>query len=96
MAETTDELDHVAHLSLVVLGHRACEAPLPVSHEGYRAHSLTQLIGQLRERLADYPNRWHGDVWNEARERADARRKADREEARAERERRRGLTRARN
>lgn len=57
MAETLTELEHVAHLSLVVLGHDACERRLPVSHEEIPGNTLNELIGYARERLADYPNR---------------------------------------
>lgn len=60
MAESLDELDRVAHLSLVVLGHAECDLPLPVHHEGIPGQSLTELLGGLRERLAGYPNRAAG------------------------------------
>ncbi|MDN4174695.1 hypothetical protein QWY28_17165 [Nocardioides sp. SOB77] len=65
MAETLEEIEAVAHLSLVLLGHPACEQPLPVAHvETQPARTLTQLIGHIRERLADYPNRDRSEAFH--------------------------------
>lgn len=57
-AETLDELEAVAHASLLVAGHATCQQPAPAPVR-WAPHgiTLTQLIGNTRERLADYPNR---------------------------------------
>lgn len=86
MAETVQELDAIAHLSLILLGHAVCEQPLPVSHEGYRAPSLTRLIGETRERLADYPNRDRGEALTALVETGYAQAKASRKATWQERE----------
>jgi hypothetical protein len=86
MAETVEELEAVAHLSLLLLGHAACQDPLPVAHEGYRARSLTELIGDTRERLAGYPNRGRADSWQALVESGYAQAKAERKATWQERE----------
>lgn len=63
MAESLEEINAVAHASLLVLGHPACEQRLPVVHAETRGDlTLTRLIGRTRERLADYPNRARGEA----------------------------------
>lgn len=86
MAETLTELEHVAHLSLVVLGHAECDLPLPVHHEGIDGASLTELLGRLRERLADYPNRHLGEAFTALVESGYAQAKAQRQATWRERE----------
>ena len=86
MAETLDELEQLAHLSLVVLGHARCDQPMPVTHEGYASGSLTQLLGRLRERLADHPNRHLSEAFTALVESGYAQAKADRHAVWAERE----------
>lgn len=86
MAETLDELEAVAHLSLVLHGHAACDRPMPVSHEGYHAASFTELLGNLRERLAGYPNAHLGEEFRALVESSYAQAKAERHAAWQERE----------
>ncbi|MCM0622598.1 hypothetical protein [Nocardioides bruguierae] len=71
-AETLAELEHIAHVSLLVLGHRASEQRMaaalasarpgrPVRHEETRvAATLTELISMRRERFAGQP---HAALW---------------------------------
>jgi hypothetical protein len=99
MAETLAELEHIAHVSLVVLGHQVCQAPLPVSHEGLHAASLTELIGRRREALAGYPNRGRSEALNALIASGYAQAKAERAALHKEREdriRRLGFTNAAN
>lgn len=86
MAETLEEINAVAHLSLVVLGHHACQQPLPVSHEEHHAGSLTELIGRRREHLAGFPNRHRSDALQALIETGYAQAKAERKAAWQDRE----------
>lgn len=57
-AETLEEIQAVAHASLIVAGHAACERRAPAAVPWAPHHcTLTRLIGDTRERLAGYPNR---------------------------------------
>lgn len=85
-AATIEDLDQVAHLSLVVLGYRACTRPVVTPTGEQLDTDLNAHIGHHRHRVQGYPIDRNQERFNLAVVQAGERRKAERHAIREDRE----------